>query len=101
MIESSNNSAFLYFVGPAEFLSNYPHNNQNYLKVRVPKGLTQNQLTRLFNIVPTLEFCRHMTNQYSATGLTTKRITDLLIPLNCFTCLLSSYVVLVFLFHLL
>lgn len=57
------------FAGALECLSSYPHQNMHDLKVRVPKGLTELQLTRLFNLIPTLEYCRHVTNAYSATGL--------------------------------
>lgn len=58
----------VFFVGPQEFLANYPHNGHHFLQVRVSKGLTQTQLTRLFNIVPSLESCRLVTTQFSNTG---------------------------------
>ena len=56
-------------AGVQDMLTSYPNCGRLGLKVRVPKGLTQVQMTRLFNIVPTLEYCRLVTNQYSVTGL--------------------------------
>ncbi|KAK3587925.1 hypothetical protein CHS0354_014444 [Potamilus streckersoni] len=43
--------------GPMEMIQNYVNNGCQRLHVTAPLGLTQQYLTRLFNLIPGLEYC--------------------------------------------
>lgn len=48
----------IFFLGgPPDIMSTYPHDGETRLEVIAPSMVTQEQLFRLFDIIPGLEFC--------------------------------------------
>ncbi|XP_064614457.1 RNA-binding protein 45-like [Liolophura sinensis] len=44
-------------MGPAEMLQQYPNSGCQRLHITAPLGMTQSYLSRLFNLIPGLEYC--------------------------------------------